>query len=340
MKKLAALVGVIVMASSGPAISQSTEPVPVTIDNFSRAETDVTMAAYVKMGALGKLLHAPEPVSADEQKVVRLNRDTLYSFGVFDLDAGPVTLTLPDAGTRYMMAQVIDQDEYTHDIVYAPGSKTYSKDVIGTRYLIILMRTLADPGNEDDLKQAHELQHAVKTSQNALGEFQTPNWDTASQSRVRDALRALGRTLDGTERMFGSKEEVDPVRHLIGAAVGWGGNPSSVAIYLFGVPKNNDGAEVYRMTVRDVPVDGFWSISVYNSQGFFEKNALNAYSLNNLTAKPDSDGAVTVQFGGCDGSRPNCIPIMKGWNYTVRLYRPRQQLVDGTWKFPEPEPVR
>src|SRR4026208_1121061 len=33
---------------------------------------------------------------------------------------------------------------------------------------------------------------------------------------------------------------------------------------------------------------------------------------------------------------PNCIPIVKGWNYTVRLYRPRPEILDGTWKFPEP----
>jgi hypothetical protein len=340
MKKLSAFIGALVMASGASALAQSIEPITVTVDNFSRAETDVTMAAYVKLGALGKMLHAPAPVSVDEQKVVRLNRDTLYSFGVFDLDAGPVTLTLPDSGKRYMMAQVIDQDHFTHDIVYAPGSKTYAKEMIGTRYMIVLMRTLADPQSEDDLTQARELQHAVKTSQSASGEFQIPDWDAASQSKVRDALRALGATLKGTERMFGSKDEVDPVRHLIGAAVGWGANPSSVAIYLFGAPKNNDGTEAYRMTVKDVPVDGFWSISVYNAQGYFEKNALNAYSINNITAKPDSDGAVTVQFGGCDGATSNCIPIMKGWNYTVRLYRPRAEIVDGRWTFPEPEPVQ
>lgn len=340
MKKWAAWIGVMVMASGASALAQTTEPIPVTVDNFSRAETDVTMAAYVKLGALGKMLHAPAPASVDEQKVVRLNRDTLYSFGVFDLDAGPVTLTLPDSGKRFLMAQVIDQDHYTHDIVYAPGTRTYAKDMIGTRYMIILMRTLADPRSEDDLKQAHELQHAVTTSQNAPGAFEIPNWDVASQAKVRDALRALAVTLKGTERMFGSKQEVDPVRHLIGAAVGWGGNPSKVAIYLFGAPKNNDGAEVYRMTVRDVPVDGFWSISVYNAQGFFERNALNAYSINNITAKPESDGAVIVQFGGCDVAVPNCIPTMKGWNYTVRLYRPRAEIVDGRWTFPEAVPVK
>jgi hypothetical protein len=61
--------------------------------------------------------------------------------------------------------------------------------------------------------------------------------------------------------------------------------------------------------------------------------------VNNITAKKDPDGAVTTQFGGCDGKIPNCPPIMSGWNYTVRLYRPRSEILDDKWKFPNPEPV-
>jgi hypothetical protein len=88
-----------------------------------------------------------------------------------------------------------------------------------------------------------------------------------------------------------------------------------------------------------VPVDAFWSISVYNAEGHFQKNTFDAYALNNITAKKEADGTIPVQFGGCDGKIPNCLPIMSGWNYIVRLYRPRAQILDGTWKFPEAEPV-
>jgi hypothetical protein len=52
------------------------------------------------------------------------------------------------------------------------------------------------------------------------------------------------------------------------------------------------------------------------------------------------DFAVVVQFGGCDGKIPNCLPIVAGWNYFVRLYRPRPQILNGTWKFPEAQPLR
>ncbi|MGA9003334.1 MAG: carboxylesterase, partial [Pseudolabrys sp.] len=42
-----------------------------------------------------------------------------------------------------------------------------------------------------------------------------------------------------------------------------------------------------------------------------------------------------VQFGGCDGKIPNCLPTPPGWNYMVRLYRPRDEILNGKWKFPE-----
>ena len=99
-----------------------------------------------------------------------------------------------------------------------------------------------------------------------------PNWDPASQKKVRDALLVLGSTMPDFKSAFGTKDQVDPVRHLIGTAVGWGGNPDKDATYLNVTPAKNDGKTVYRLNVKEVPVDGFWSISVYNAEGYFEKN--------------------------------------------------------------------
>jgi hypothetical protein len=146
--------------------------------------------------------------------------------------------------------------------------------------------------------------------------------------------------MGGFSHAFGRKGEVDPVKHLIATAAGWGGNPDKDASYLSITPAKNDGNTIFKMKVpANVPVNGFWSISLYNAKGYFEKNPDNAYSVNGITGKKDDDGGVTIQFGGCEGKIPNCLPIMEGWNYTVRMYRPRAEILNGKWKFPEAQPV-
>lgn len=312
---------------------------PVNVSNFVRAETDLYFGRAAKTGGFGKLVHNRQMAPIDKQDVVRMNRDTLYSAGVFDLEAAPLTINLPDTGKRFMSMQVISQDHYTIEVAYAPGQHTFTKDDVGTRYVFVIIRTLADPDNKADVKAANALQDAITVEQASTGTFEVPQWDKVSQEKVRNALVALG-ALGGTSVRFGTREEVDPVSHLIGTAIGWGGNPEEAAVYDIVVPKFNDGQTVHRLNVADVPVDGFWSLSVYNAKGYFEKNALNAYSINSLTARPNADGSTTVQFGGCREPLPNCLPITKGWNYTVRLYRPRPEVVDGSWDFPPAQPVR
>jgi hypothetical protein len=317
------------------------EAIRVTPDNFRRAETDLYFGNFVREGAFAKFIHNREPVPIDQQTVVRMNRDTLYSSAVFDLDAGPVTITMPDAGERFMSLQIWDEDEYCPLVAYGAGRYTLAREEIGTRYAAAAVRILVDPSSPEDLRQVRILQDSIGLQQKNHGKFETPAWDKASQDKVRAALSLLAQTMSEFRGAFGSKEEVDPVRHLIGAATGWGGNPEKDAFYLNRTPPQNDGRTVYRAHIpADVPVDGFWSISVYNKDGYFEKNPQDAYSVNSITAKKGADRSVDVQFGGCDGKAQNCLPITPGWNVVVRLYRPRAEILNGQWTFPDLQPVQ
>jgi hypothetical protein len=309
----------------------------VTLDNFVRAETDRYFASLIGDGALGRISHNRDVADVANQTVVRMNRDTIYSFGVFDLDAEPVTITLPDSGGRFMSLLVVNQDHYALGTFYDSVPHRFSREDIGTRYVALLLRTFVDPTDPSDLAKVHALQDAIKVEQELTGSFEIPKWDKTSLDSTRAEVSRLGHF--EPSKAFGTRDEVDPTAHLIGTALGWGGNPARDATYASGEPTANDGSTVYRLTVKDVPVDGFWSISVYNQDGFFEPNAQNTYSLNNLTAKADADGSYALQFGGCGEDAANCLPIMPGWNYTVRMYRPRPAILEGSWKFPEAEPM-
>ena len=342
--KTASIAALIFAASAYPGRAQPVpqapagNAVPVTADNFNRAETDMYFGKRVERAGIGNLSHSRELYLTDSP-VVRPNRDTLYSGAVFDYDAGRVTITLPDAGNRFMSMQVIDEDQYTHAVYYGAGRYTMTREEMGTRYGSLVIRILANPQDPEDMKQVHALQDAIKVEQKSSGKYEVPNFDPVSQKKVRDALLALGTTILDNKRMFGGRTEVDPVRHLIGSAMLWGGLPEKDALYLNITPDNNDGAAVYKLNVQDVPVDSFWSITVYNAKGYLEPNRYNAYSLNNITAEKNADGSVAVQFGGCDGEIANCLPTMAGWNYMVRSYRPRAEILSGKWKFPEAQRV-
>jgi hypothetical protein len=317
------------------------EPLSVTVDNFNRAESHMYFSGTLKRaGGLGKFNHRRELGRLDQQGVIRANRDTLYSEALFDLDAAPVTVTLPDPRGRFQSMIAIDEEQYTPETVYGPGRFTYTKNKVGSRYLLLGIRTFVDPSDPADLDKVHALQDAIKVEQAATGTVEFPNWDPVSQKKVRDALLVLAGTLPDTNQMYGPRGKVDPIRHLIGTATGWGANAPEDATYVPVVPAKNDGKTVHRLTIKGaVPVDGFWSISVYGADGYFHVNDQNVYSINGTTAKKDADGSITIQFGGCDGTVPNCIPITEGWNYWVRFYRPRKEILAGIYKFPKASAV-
>ena len=180
-------------ASVALAQAPSGNAVPVTVDNYNRAQSDVYFGQTVKAGAFGKFRHGRELAPIVSRGIVRPNRDTLYSFAVFDFDAGPVTVKLPDAGKRFMVMQVVNEDQYTPAVFYGAGRRTLTKEEIGTRYGIVVVRMLVDPANPQDFQEIHALQDALTASQQSPGTFEIPNWDEASLKKVHARCCSLAR---------------------------------------------------------------------------------------------------------------------------------------------------
>ncbi len=328
------------LAALMPVLAVAQTPRPVTLDTFARAETDHYFGTYVSQGALGRFLHVRDVTPLERQDVVRMNRDTLYSFAIVDLDAGPVTVELPDAGGRFMSLLVVDQDHFNPTVFYAPGRRTFTRAEIGTRYVGLLVRTFLDPNDPADTAAARAAQDAMRIEQpGGPGRWEAPAWDQASQDAIRKALEGLARFTEFS-RGFGARGQVDPVAHLVSTAAGWGGNPPAAAVYEAVFPPAGEAPRAWRMHLANVPVDGFWSVTVYNDQGFMQPNPRNAVSVNNVTARRAADGSVTVQFGGCEDATPNCVPTPPNWNAVLRLYRPRAEIIEGRWRPPALEPVR
>ena len=216
---------------------------------------------------------------------------------------------------------------------------TLTKEDVGSRYVVVVFRTFVDPNNPDDIAAANAAQDAIKIEQDDVGKLELPDWDEASLDTVRAAINVLAATKSDTSGYFGDRSKLNPIDHLMGTAAGWGGNPKEAAMYVTVTPEKNDGVTTYTLNAKDVPVDGFASVTVYNKDGFMQANDSGVVSYNNVTATPNEGGGYTINFGGCDDpARINCIPITEGWNYTVRLYQPKQALLDGSWTFPDAVP--
>lgn len=314
------------------------EVVPVNVDNFVRAETAAQIDRALKMSqGVNKWWHLYEPVPLDKQTVIRMNRDTLYSSAIVDISEG-ATLTLPDPGKRYMSVMVVNEDHYINKIFHKSGTYKLTMKEFGTPYVSISVRILANPLDPEDIKKANALQNQLKIEAASAKPYTHPNYDKASYETTYKLLLELSKGIPDTKHMFGKKEEVTETRHILGSAFGWGGLPEYEAFYI------NKGelqkAGDFQVTVKDVPVDGFWSISIYNKDGYFEKNKYDSYSINNLTAKPNEDGSITVNFGTNPEGKENFLYVMDGWNYVVRLYQPRKEILNGEWSFPEPQPTK
>jgi len=222
----ATLIAGIVIFALAPA--HAADAPKVTANNYVRAETDVQMKGYIESyNNFGKFHHSRQSYDVNNQATVRANMDTMYSFGVWDLRS-PVTITLPETGGRYQSLMIVSQD---HSIwsFYGPRTGTLTEEKVGNRYVFLALRTFMDPNDEQDMKQAHRLQDAVVVEQADIGKFEVPDWNTEEVEQMRETINVVGATVTDSSKMFGRKENLDPVYWMLGAALGWGRLPAEAA---------------------------------------------------------------------------------------------------------------
>lgn len=304
----------------------------VSYENFSHVESSKQIHRYQGLAqGVNQWLHFRSPTPIEKQPTIRMNRDTLYSFAVIDASQG-ATITLPDSGKRYMSLMLVDEFGYTNQVWYGKGRYMLNKEIVGSNYALALIRIFVDSNNPADIKAVNQLQDQLIINAKSNQAFTLKNWDENSYQSVYQALTSLFKMLPNALDTFGSVEEVDPIRFVLGSAGGYAGLPSKDAFYINVSPGLDDGE--YQMTLKDVPADGFWSISIYNKSGYFFKSAQGLSSVNSVTSTANTDGSHTLYFGGCEQRKVNCLALQPGWNFVARFYQPRAALQNGEWQLP------
>ena len=198
---------------------------------------------------------------------------------------------------------------------------------------------MTDLQSESEMEEVHKLQDQLQITadQPDLASLNLAIYDKESLDETRESLLALMDNQDST-KMFGRLEDVDPISHVIGAAGGWGGLPNNLAHYETYTADDNDGIQEYYIHLpAEVPVGGFWSITVYDENGYFF-HRVETSNKNQFNAVKESDASTIINFTN-DTNKKNFINIKEGWTYTVRMYEPELPVLSGKWKFPAAKPI-
>ena len=146
---------------------------------------DVAINNMYSIVGLSTWFHLRAPTPLDQQKVIRINRDTLYSSAVLDLSE-PATVIMPETGGRYQSLQVISQDHYSFAKT-KPGRYELTQDEVGTRYAYLIVRTFCDADDPDDIKATNALQAAIRIEGGGSGELDIPDWNIEQMMEARGA---------------------------------------------------------------------------------------------------------------------------------------------------------
>jgi hypothetical protein len=330
--------------SDEPVTPQQAAPVSevqttvVTDENYGLAESEVIFAENVKKIAaatdsngVGVFMHLRTGADPKDRTIMRINFDTIYSPAIVDLTEDAV-LTMPETNGRYQSAWIITDEHYNPMAFVEPGTYTLTRENVGRRYAMIAMRTQANTADPADLAIANELQDQLKLEQNDRGSYQpSNNWDMEEILAMRAKYQAIGLQEGMTsEVIFGKKDEVPLKEHNVGTAAGWGGFTAERAVYPSYFPEST---EPQTLTLKDVPAKAFWSVTVYDAEGYPQGNV---YNINSQFAVPNEDGSVTIHFGG-DENAVNYMDIFEGWNIALRIYEPTEAYFNGDWVLPQLE---
>lgn len=320
------------MAATLPAVAQQT----VTPETFIRAETD-RMFRDISMlaGGVNRFHHIRSPTPLDQQTVIRMNRDTLYSGAVIDVTGG-ATITFPEIPDgRYASILIIDNDHYAPVVFYEPGVHEVPAD---TDHMFAAVRIqLYDPADADEVALVNSLQDRFTITAAKATPLPPFDWDVASLDALRAEYEAAAAKLVNFNGMMGPRGRVDEETRHIAAAAAWGLFPEWDAMYLNAFPGKGTG-QCFTATY-DVPENGaFWSITMYDGTGFIAtENSL----VNSSNVTLNEDGTFTAFFGSEDlcGDVPNRLDTPEGWNFMMRIYLPGPSVIAGRYTLPDIVPV-
>ncbi|MBY5921202.1 DUF1214 domain-containing protein [Ferrimonas balearica] len=309
---------------------------PVTVENFTEVEMDARIHRFLEAGGMNQGLVYDVPTPTDNQPVPRMNRDTLYAGIPVDTSEG-FTITIPQhSEDRYVSVYLLDNNHKTIGILKGSGTTHTFAEQADTRWIVAIPRIqLFDANSEEDIAIAREVLSGVKVESGSQEPKPMVDWDWQGMLELRSGYeQAMRDTITQYPNDWqGARGEVDRYKgHNMAVATSWGLFPSSETVYIAQAPGLS--ADQCYSAQYQVPEHGaFWSITVYNDQGYMFSDSNN---INSASAKMDDDASFTMHYGSVEacGDVENRLDTTEGWNLLMRVYEPAQSVIDGKYKMP------
>jgi hypothetical protein len=215
--------------------------------------------------------------------------------------------------------------------------KTVPPHLTDQPILARLKRIGFEPGKRFDLDKADSsLRRALATAPEEARQLMA--WKVPTMARIANGWSMNTDTMG----VYGNYY----LKRAIVAQLGLGANLPEDAIYPANLAddtgKSLDGANRYVLHFdkgTTPPVDAFWSITLYDADGFQVANALDRFAISSwMPLKENADGSLDLYFQndspGAD-KEANWLPAPKApFNLTMRLYAPQQAALVGKWNPP------
>ena len=309
--------------------------VVTTPETYPTIETARQLLLAQERAKVNLFAHTRKLTPTDDQPVVRMNRDTYYSFAVVDVSKG-ATVTLPPVPEgKYISVQPVTEDHRIQPMSYGSGTYQLATHFGSHLYLIVRLDSTLSQEEANALQDAMVIDAA--SAEPFLAEpVDKDAFETVERS-LREKLAELATADPGNVAKGMFTAPTDDSRGLytfdkytVGAAVGWGG--AQLRDNLYESSPDYPAKGCYEATFEDPDNGAFWSFTIYDKKGFMFNDVAH---MSSDIASPNTDGTYTVRFG-CGENAANNVPITNEtgvFNFVVRHYIPSERVRDKGYRL-------
>ena len=309
--------------------------VVTTPETYPTIETARQLLLAQERAKVNVFAHIRKLTPTDDQPIVRMNRDTYYSFVVVDVSKG-ATVTLPPVPEgKYISVQPVTEDHRIQPMSYGSGTYQLATHFGSHLYLIVRLDSTLSQEEANALQDAMVIDAA--SAEPFLAEpVDKDAFETVERS-LREKLAELATADPGNVAKGMFTAPTDDSRGLytfdkytVGAAVGWGG--AQLRDNLYESSPDYPAKGCYEATFEDPDNGAFWSFTIYDKKGFMFNDVAH---MSSDIASPNADGTYTVRFG-CGTNAANNVPITNDtgvFNFVVRHYIPSERVRDKGYRL-------